>query len=267
MSYGPPSGPPPPFPPSNQPPYPPPNAGYGAPGGYAPPAGGYAPPAGAPAPARGAEDPFTALTRYDTVFLVDDSGSMEMFWDETRNAMEMVVSKAVQYDADGIDMYFFNSTHVAQSVSSAQEVRKIFNQVWPTRSTPTAAALKRILDPYVAALEAQKASGGPKLKPLNLIVLTDGAPDRNQDPEPVIVDIARRLDAGRFPLFQVGIQFIQIGNDDEATAHLTRLDDDLKKVHKIRDMCDTTPATAVVSGDKLLKALLGGLNRKVDSSG
>jgi hypothetical protein len=54
----------------------------------------YAPPPGPPPPLqagrqaaaapRGQEDPFSALKRYDTVIIVDDSESMEMWWDQTR---------------------------------------------------------------------------------------------------------------------------------------------------------------------------------------
>jgi hypothetical protein len=45
-------------------------------------------------PAGGREDPFAALRRYDTVFVVDDSESMEMFWPETMESLVGVVEKA-----------------------------------------------------------------------------------------------------------------------------------------------------------------------------
>lgn len=70
----------------------------------------------------------------------------------------------------------------------------------------------------------------------------DGAPDRGEDPEDVIVDIGKRLDKGRFPPFQIGIQFVQIGVDDEAAAHLRKLDDDLKSKHKfVYSRCPVSP--------------------------
>jgi uncharacterized protein with von Willebrand factor type A (vWA) domain len=59
------------------------------------------------------------------------------------------------------------------------------------------------LDPYVSRVEAARSSGGGKVKPLSLLVLTDGAPDRDQGPEPVIVEVAKRLDAAKAPLYQV----------------------------------------------------------------
>jgi len=238
------------------------------------------PPLGPPPPATnfpgygnqfqpGVEDPLAMLSRYDTVILVDDSGSMEMFWDETRDALIGVVEKAVQYDSDGIDLFFFNDPQTALNCNSPDQVRKIFRNVLPRRSTPTAASIKRILDPYLAHLHQSK-NGGPMVKPMNLIVLTDGAPDRGQDPEQVIVEIGRYLDANRFPLNQLGISFVQIGNDADATRHLIALDDDLKAKYKIRDFVDCTPYQAsnhtnVITADFILKALIGGVNRKIDN--
>lgn len=54
------------------------------------------------------------------------------------------------------------------------------------------------------------------------------------DPESVIVQAARRLDRGYFPLSQVGIQFVQVGNDEDATEALRKLDDDLAGKYNIR---------------------------------
>lgn len=119
--------------------------------------------------------------------------SVEMFWDETREALVGVVEKAVQYDEDGIDIYFFNSTVVVENLRTAQDVRSLFRRVEPRRSTPTAKALKRVLEPYLKRLEdanAAKQAGrqsNDTVKPLNIVVLTDGAPDRNDEPEGVIV--------------------------------------------------------------------------------
>ena len=63
--------------------------------------------------------------------------------------------------------------------------------------------------------------------------------------EPVLVDIARRLDRINAPSFQIGIQFVQIGTDDEAAEHLRQLDDDLRSKHNVRDFVDTTLFDAI----------------------
>ncbi|CAH7670371.1 hypothetical protein PPACK8108_LOCUS5069 [Phakopsora pachyrhizi] len=217
------------------------------------------------------EDPMAMLARYDTVILVDDSGSMEMFWDQTRDALIGVVQKAIQYDSDGIDIHFFNDTNNSlRNCTSVQQVQDLFRRVEPRRSTPTASSIKRVLDPYLTQLHYSKTGAAPPVKPLNLVVLTDGAPDKGQEPEQVIVEIGRYLDSSRYPLNQLGISFIQIGDDMQAARHLASLDDDLKRKHQIRDFVDCTPYQAsgtsnVITSDFILKALLGGINRKIDN--
>ncbi|KNZ58957.1 hypothetical protein VP01_1827g7 [Puccinia sorghi] len=250
----------------------------------------YMPPPGSPPPATnppgygnqfqpGAEDPLAMLSRYDTAFnfcictviLVDDSGSMEMFWDETRDALIGVVEKAVQYDSDGIDLFFFNDPQTALNCNSPNQVRQIFRNVLPRRSTPTAASIKRILDPYLAHLHQSK-NGGPMVKPMNLIVLTDGEPDRGQDPEQVIVEIGRYLDSNRFPLNQLGISFVQIGNDADVSPPRSSL------IWNEKNRTPTKLGTSLtalltrqvtirqnaITADFILKALIGGVNRKID---
>ncbi|GAA93721.1 uncharacterized protein L969DRAFT_52621 [Mixia osmundae IAM 14324] len=242
-------------------------AGYVPQGTYAPPEGP-PPPDGASSTGPGKEDAYAPLRRYDTVFLVDDSESMEMFWDETRKALTGVVEIATRYDDDGCDLVFFNSTFVAQGVKSSADMIRTFRRVEPRRSTPTATALRRVVEPYLLKLEASKASGSPKPKPLNIVCLTDGAPNRGEEPDMIIVDAAKRLDAGRFPLSQLGISFIQIGTDDEATQALEALDDQLRATHKIRDMVDTTPydPKQSLTSEYLLKAIMGGISRKLDNT-
>lgn len=61
------------------------------------------------------------LHNYDTVIIVDDSGSMKLAtapsngimtsrWEEARTAIAGIAEKANMYDADGIDLYFLNHT-------------------------------------------------------------------------------------------------------------------------------------------------------------
>ena len=61
--------------------------------------------------------------------------------------------------------------------------------------------------------------------------LTTGLAD---DPREAIVDFARRLDTGRVPLHKLGIQFVQIGDDPDATEALKELDDELGPANGVR---------------------------------
>lgn len=50
---------------------------------------------------------------------------------------------------DGVDIHFFNDRTTATSKSSA-ELLQLFRRVFPSKSTPSASALSRVLDPYVS---------------------------------------------------------------------------------------------------------------------
>ncbi|KIR29410.1 hypothetical protein I307_01314 [Cryptococcus deuterogattii 99/473] len=210
------------------------------------------------------EDPLEMLRDFDTVFLVDDSSSMtkDQRWDQACQAIMEVADLASRYDDDGIDVYFLNNKRVGKELRSSDDVEELFTGLGPRGITPTGRRLEAILRDYMSRLEASQHTG-EEVKPMNLIVVTDGAP--TDDPESVIITIARRLDRGQYPLSQVGIQFLQIGNDPEAREALQDLDDGLSSEHGVRDMVDTVP----FSGEKMnagliIKTLLGGINRRLD---
>ncbi|CAE7090599.1 unnamed protein product [Rhizoctonia solani] len=220
----------------------------------------------------GTENALELLKEYDTVFLIDDSGSMAGgLWAQAGRALAGVATVASQYDDDGIDIYFLNSKDFLQGVRSEAEVYQLFQRVQPRGSTPTGARLDMLLRAYLTGIErAQQEFDSHDaeitgIKPINYIVITDGAP--SDDPESVIVAAAKRLDKGEFPLSQVGIQFVQIGSDPEATEALAELDDDLAGKYSIRDIVDTTPYTTQLDGETLIKILLGGVNKRVDRRG
>ncbi|KAG8680245.1 hypothetical protein FRC09_018375, partial [Ceratobasidium sp. 395] len=233
------------------------------------------------------------LAKYDTQFLIDDSGSMAgSRWVEARDALMGVAREALRYDADGIEVYFLNAEQKGRTVKNEDDVKELFDSVRPASGTPTGERLEQILASYILRLEDAKAKAGSesakmkaglggakaglgdekmkarledaeKIKPLNVIVITDGEP--SDDPESVIITAARRLDAGRFPLAQVGIQFIQVGDDRRARKALERLDEELGRMHDIRDIVDTRPYTgSKLTPDLLIAILLGGINKRVD---
>ncbi|TYJ56240.1 hypothetical protein B9479_003085 [Cryptococcus floricola] len=220
---------------------------------------------------RGDEDPLELLKEYDTVFLVDDSGSMGgSRWKEACKAIMEVADIAARYDDDGIDIYFLNSKRYGVGLSTTSQVAELFRSLEPKGITPTAARLDVLLREYMGRLEAQNAGSTPgeadEVKPINLIVITDGAP--SDDPASVIVAAAKRLDKGEYPLSQVGIQFLQIGSDPKAAAALEELDDELGPKHGIRDIVDTVPYKGkAMNADLIIKTLLGGINRRLDKRG
>ena len=154
-------------------------------------------------------------------------------------------------------------------MSSPADVETIFNSVRPRGGTPTGSRLHAILKPYLRDLEAR---GEDVVKPLNIIVVTDG--QASDDVESVILSAARKLDRLDAPAWQVGIQFFQVGEDREAKKMLEELDDALAKKggrgKEVRDMVDTVPWVGKtgtgLNGKGILKCVLGAVVRRHDDA-
>ncbi|KAJ7167757.1 hypothetical protein C8R46DRAFT_898750 [Mycena filopes] len=233
------------------------------------------------------EDALDVLRKYDTVILVDDSGSMTLpgskkgktRWCEAGEALEKLAEAAQQYDTDGIDIYFLNHPTESLNIKSSSEVRALFEKVKPSGSTPTGERLDQLLKPRLRLLEQARieADGTPRdkntgeaVKRCNIIVITDGEASESLVPKhatsPRSLFIQPIIPNTLSSTLELGIQFVQIGNDSRATKALQELDDDLHKAGNIRDIVDTTPYSKLnpVTADGLIKVLLGGINRRID---
>lgn len=150
------------------------------------------------------------------------------------------------------------------NITSPATVREIFSSVQPSGATPTGQRLASILKPYLQRCERNLEA----VKPLNLIVITDGVP--SDDVESPLIQAAKKLDALDAPAWQIGVQFFQVGCDDDASKHLASLDDELSQIAggDIRDMVDTVPfisnAGGMLTGGGILKVVLGAVNRRLD---
>ncbi|PWN95530.1 hypothetical protein FA09DRAFT_341173 [Tilletiopsis washingtonensis] len=220
------------------------------------------------------ENALELLRSFDTILLVDDSSSMQVTeqpdgthgpsrWEQARDALAGLVEIAMRYDEDGVDIHFLNASASLQGCRDPAEVRALFDRLEPNGITPTGDALELLLLQYMDDIETARTKKSAMPKKRNYLVITDGR--ATDDPESVIVATARRLDSLNAPLTQIGIQFVQVGADAEAKAALEELDDALSNVHRVRDIVDTVPyAGMALDADLLVKALLGGINRRLD---
>lgn len=234
----------------------------------------------------GPEDPYSFLGTFDTTLLIDDSGSMAgRSWREVSQAISIIAPIVTKHDADGVDIYFLNHKSTDQGVPAegiapggyrgikrAATVNEIFDRVRPSGGTPTGIRVHNILKPYLAKVEKEMAAG-KEVKPLNVIVLTDGVP--SDDVESVLLSAAKKLDKLDAPPFQVGVQFFQVGNEPGAKEALEELDDELSSLVEggVRDIVDTVTWTAGASaseggvgltGDGILKVVLGSIVKRLD---
>lgn len=224
------------------------------------------------------DSPYAFLTQFDTIFLIDDSGSMAgRSWRETAAALTAITPICTAHDADGIDIYFLNHRNSQNptggytNITTTVGVESIFNSIRPLGGTPTGTRLHHILKPYLAqvkeSVEHQASGQEIAVKPLNIIVITDGVP--SDDVEATVVQAAKKLDVWGAEPWQVGIQFFQVGQEPDAAEDLRELDDALCGQHGIRDIVDTVPWSGdgdgpILTADLLLKTVLGSVVKRLD---
>jgi len=119
------------------------------------------------------------------------------------------------------------------------------------------------LGAHVDKLDAAKHTPSyAKIKPLDLVVITDGAP--NDPPEfeltKVLIDAASRIRNGRHHPNSMGVQFVQIGNNSLAAGNLSML-----VQADTGHMVDTVPykGPGSISPDMLVRILLGALHPNI----
>lgn len=162
---------------------------------------------------------------------------MERFWDETTNLLEVLTMKAKGQDKNGMDLYFTTGTvKLENSHDPSKFVAKMADQnAKPMKGTHTDMRhpLSDLLGDYLRGIRRTSPYaqlGGPKK--LTLIILTDGkwhGMTNRDDVSTTIVDFLQRLEK-MVPSFKsrpVSIQFIQLGDDAEATYRLRLLDNEL----------------------------------------
>lgn len=201
------------------------------------------------------DDEYAFLRMFDTIFLIDDSGSMAgSRWGQVEQALSVIAPICAERDEDGIDVYFLNNRKVWKHQHTAGHIIEIFQDAKPGGQTFTGTRLWQILTPYLARYQKDPTN----TKPVNIIVITDGQAHDNV--AETIENVAWELDEFKAPPWQVGIQFFQVGNDPEARLMLKELDDELgvgdkknpdsrdrrrrKDGHPIRDIVDTVPFTS-----------------------
>lgn len=159
---------------------------------------------------------------YDHIILIDQSGSMggastsmpgKSRWEEAQEFAEGYAFFADKVDDDGLTVITFNSHATVYDGVHADKVHEIFTKNRPGGSTNLAEALQKAFDKKFAA-------GKPAL----IIVMTDGTPDSESAVQDVIKKAANKIEKDS----DLGVQFIQVGDDHNAARFLEQLDHNLK---------------------------------------
>jgi hypothetical protein len=193
------------------------------------------------------------LRDFDTIFVIDDSASMLKPVTEGRNLMtrweslvrsiEQIGGSAAQIDDDGIDLHFINNRHKdRENIRSGKALLDIVTSIdwWPD-ATYLDDILQFILDEYLQKYRFYRKGSEfdhetRSLKPLNVIVISDGKSKDHEKVEATLVRTARALQGLSAPPTQVGVQFVQVGDDEIAGQWFRTLDDKLRPMYGVRDV-------------------------------
>ncbi|OBT67421.1 hypothetical protein VE03_03009 [Pseudogymnoascus sp. 23342-1-I1] len=196
----------------------------------------------------------------DIKFLVDNAGSMKPHWSHAKFLLKALLLKVAGQDEDGMDLTFTSGKTQVQDKKGESKFIKAMERPDAQPSLQIRTDMKQSLGEIFQKYLDTRRKGSKKL---TLIVLTDGKWDGMEDKNGVdakIITFAKQLNeiAGSLEVRPVSIEFIQFGNDPDATSRLRRLDNHLVYAG-IPDIVDTEHSTGDVN-----KMLLGSFVEEYD---
>lgn len=194
---------------------------------------------------------------------------MRNHWTTVKDLLSLLAWTVKKFDDNGMDYYFLSEMKKRNSKTATSIVEQTqLRAGHPAVRLNAATCLDKIFGDYASRYQSKQGSirskisakfYGPKpdgriCKPCSYFILTDAI---WQPKCKVSAPIIRLMDSLRDARdHQVGISFIQFGNDDVGTRRLRFLDDSLKDRYNIPDIIDYEPANGNV-----LKMLLGSINK------
>ncbi|KAL9092793.1 MAG: hypothetical protein Q9165_004211 [Trypethelium subeluteriae] len=215
------------------------------------------------------------VEKRDQVILLDDSQFMRDHWNDVVEFLGLHVYMVQGADPDGVEVFLTSKPHQTRKKSPTAQVdlrnfaRK--HQPKPTSATVTNmyTRLNAILEPRRKKIEDDVRSSFVAkvkrkvrpLRPLSVTVYTDGRWQEGSEAAAPIRKMMDTLIQHKRDLNEVGIQFVQFGNDPEGTQILRSLDVNLQRtINDTKwDIVDTEPANG-----NMWKVLLGPINRWFD---
>lgn len=214
------------------------------------------------------------LEGYETVLIIDDSGSMGTIdntpssgnpyakgisrWDELKNTTKMIINIGTCLDPSGVDIYFLNREGKS-NVTDFSQVEHLFAPE-PAGRTPLFAALQQVI---MAKKDCEK--------PVLLIIATDGeptGPDGTSSPAFVTQFITGIKTRPK----NFSVSIVACTNDKSSLGYL----DELDKSHPGIDVADDYPSERdqilrvgkvrrFTMGDYVAKIFLGPNDAEIDA--
>jgi uncharacterized protein with von Willebrand factor type A (vWA) domain len=169
----------------------------------------------------------SVLENRDYTLVIDKSGSMstndtpggKSRWDAAQESTFALASQVQKWDPDGLTLYTFASNFKRYENVTASKVNDVWAENTPMGGTELHTVLKHAFDDFLS----RKKKGSLKENGDFIIVVTDGEPSDPNAVAKTIIDFTKKLDSPK----EIGITFVQIGKDPNATRYLEGLDNNL----------------------------------------
>ena len=200
----------------------------------------------------------SSIENRDYTLMIDKSSSMatsddpdgKTRWQIAQESTLALAQKCEEIDPDGITVYVFSGAFKRYDNVTSGKVTKVYEENQPMGQTDLATVLQDAFDDYFKRKEA----GTAKVNGETFLIITDGEPTDRKAVINLIMDAAQKVDRED----ELGISFIQVGTDKEATRFFKALDDDLEGVGAKFDIVDTVTVDDM-NGMPLTDVLLNSL--------
>jgi hypothetical protein len=154
---------------------------------------------------------------------------MKPYWSQVRLTLETLAYVVKSFDQDGMELMFSNSSKKAQHKNRGSMLNS-FNKITPTGQRGMTLALQEILNQCDAdTTPLAKQFRRRRNKGFSVYVLTDGVWEGREDASSRLCKVINYAMTKLTTTVDIGIQFIQFGNDALGTERLKRLDDGWKE--------------------------------------
>ncbi len=194
----------------------------------------------------------------DYTLIIDKSSSMatsdgpdgKTRWQIAQESTLALADKCEEIDPDGITVYVFSGAFKRYDNVTSDKVTKVYEENQPMGQTDLASVLQDAFEDYFKRKEA----GTAKPNGETFLIITDGEPTDRKAVISLIMDAAQKVDRED----ELGISFIQVGTDKNATLFFKALDDDLQGAGAKFDIVDTVTVDKM-KGMSLTDVLLNAL--------
>ncbi len=139
-------------------------------------------------------------------------------------------------DDDGITVYFASSPFIKHANTEVIKLAQLFQVKNPPETMDLVSSLQDALDDYFQRRDAKQTKNGDII-----LVLVDKISNEQEFLIDVIMNATEKIDLipGTENSYELGISFLQIGEDPATKEYLTYLDDDLVDAGAKCDIVDT----------------------------